>query len=97
MIEQDRENDRQSSNISVHFTPHARCTYSTFHLNMPIAIAAQPKAIKTVLPTLEGITQASFENDGERSKTLLAAYALISRLESPWETICRLAMSQVIV
>ncbi|KAK0511168.1 hypothetical protein JMJ35_006720 [Cladonia borealis] len=54
----------------------------------------QPEALKTMLPTLEGITQASFNNDGERNKALLAAYALINRLESPWETVCRLAMTQ---
>ncbi len=63
---------------------------------MPTANCAQPTTLDTILLTLEGITQTSFDNDGERSKALLAAYALTSRLESPWETVCRLAMAQVI-
>ena len=50
---------------------------------------------KSFLPTIQGINATSFVDDGERSKILLAAYALVSRLETPWETVCRLAMAQV--
>ena len=45
--------------------------------------------------TVNGIDSSSFANDGERSKALLAAYALVSRLESPWEAVSRIAMAQV--
>lgn len=45
--------------------------------------------------TLDGINQSSFDDDGERSKALLAVYALASRRETPWETVCRLVMAQV--
>lgn len=48
-----------------------------------------------LLAAVDKINSSSFENDGERSQALLAAYALVSRLESPWETVCRLAMAQV--
>ena len=47
------------------------------------------------LQTIDGIDKLTFDDDGERNKALLAAYALVSRLESPWETVCRLAMTQV--
>ena len=33
---------------------------------MATANCAQPTTLKTILPTLEGITQASFDNDGYR-------------------------------
>lgn len=37
----------------------------------------------------------SFANDGDRIQALMAAYTLISRLETPWETVLRLVMGQV--
>lgn len=52
--------------------------------------------LEKLLDMLNDISQTSFNDDGERSKALLAAYALVSRLESPWETVCRLAMTQVL-
>lgn len=47
------------------------------------------------LSTFQSISQSSFKDDGERNEALLAAYALVSRLETPWETVCRLTMAQV--
>lgn len=44
---------------------------------------------------LSGVTPSSFENEDLRIKTLLAAYALVARLETPWETTARLCMGQV--
>ncbi|EKV16252.1 S-adenosyl-L-methionine-dependent methyltransferase [Penicillium digitatum] len=43
---------------------------------------------------LSGVTPSSFENEDLRIKTLLAAYALVARLETPWETTARLCMGQ---
>lgn len=54
----------------------------------------QPSIAKTI-QVLEHIDQSSFTDDGERNEALLAAYALVSRLETPWETVARLAMAQV--
>jgi hypothetical protein len=39
---------------------------------------------------------SSFSDDGERIQALLATYAMLSRLETPWETIVRICMGQVI-
>jgi len=50
---------------------------------------------KCLLRSLDGLERESFADDGERIEALHAAYALVSRLESPWETICRLCMGQV--
>lgn len=47
------------------------------------------------LSILENINQTSFDSDDERNKALQAAYALVSRLESPFETLCRFFMGQV--
>ena len=41
------------------------------------------------------ISPSTFSNEGERAEALLATYALLSRLETPWETIVRLCMGQV--
>lgn len=48
-----------------------------------------------IASVLDGVTPASFENEDQRIKTLLAAYALVARLETPWETTARLCMGQV--
>ena len=60
-----------------------------------IAYGAHASTLEKLLYTINNVDQPSFKDDGERSKALLAAYALVSRLESPWETICRLVMAQV--
>lgn len=62
---------------------------------MSISDDVPASKLESCLSTLESINQSSFKNDGERSKALLAAYALVSRLESPYETICRLTMGEV--
>lgn len=65
-------------------------------MRMPAQISGvnQPSTAKT-LEALEQIDQSSFANDGERNEALLAAYALVRRLETPWETVARLGMAQV--
>jgi len=42
------------------------------------------------------VDSSSFSDDGERIQALLATYSMLSRLETPWETIVRLCMGQVI-
>ncbi|KAI4197130.1 MAG: hypothetical protein LQ348_002197 [Seirophora lacunosa] len=61
---------------------------------MTVANGVHSSAFEHLTPALEHINPSSFENEGERSKALQAAYALVSRLETPWETLCRLAMTQ---
>lgn len=53
--------------------------------------------VQTLLKDLEVINAESFDNDGERMCAVLAAYALVSRLETPWEFVARLCMGQVSV
>ena len=54
------------------------------------------QTLQKVLQTLlEEVSATTFADDGERTGALLAAYALTSRLETPWETILRLCMGQV--
>lgn len=47
-----------------------------------------------VLKTLDSINADTFATDGDRSKALLAAYTLVSRLETPWERIARMCMNE---
>lgn len=51
--------------------------------------------VQKLLQSLEGINAESFGNDGERIQAVVAAYALVSRLETPWEFVARLCMNQV--
>ncbi|RYP72849.1 hypothetical protein DL769_004364 [Monosporascus sp. CRB-8-3] len=46
------------------------------------------------IKTLNGTSPESFANDGERIQALLAAYALVARLETPWDFVLRLCMGQ---
>ena len=48
-----------------------------------------------LISILNTISTDSIQHEGERCQALLAAYALVSRLETPWETIARLCMGQV--
>lgn len=48
-----------------------------------------------IVQTLNGISADSFENDGQRMEAVAAAYALVARLETPWDFVLRLAMGQV--
>ncbi|KAL8923979.1 MAG: hypothetical protein Q9208_004263 [Pyrenodesmia sp. 3 TL-2023] len=52
------------------------------------------KDTQQLLKTLDAISAESFEDDGLRCQALLVAYTLVSRLETPWETIARLCMGQ---
>ena len=53
------------------------------------------QAFQKVLQILEELRTTSFANDGERIQALFATYALMSQLETPWETILKLCMGQV--
>jgi hypothetical protein len=44
---------------------------------------------------LDRINANSFSDEGERIQAVFAAYALVSRLETPWEFVARLCMGQV--
>ncbi|MCJ1468061.1 hypothetical protein MMC07_006687 [Pseudocyphellaria aurata] len=57
-------------------------------------IEANKPNVKKTLQTIVQIDRSSFTDDGKRSEALLAAYALVSRLETPWETVARLGMAQ---
>ncbi|KAI1645978.1 S-adenosyl-L-methionine-dependent methyltransferase [Daldinia loculata] len=48
----------------------------------------------TLARSLNAIKLTEFSNEIERIQALQAAYALIGRLETPWETIVRLGMNQ---
>ncbi|KAI1159583.1 S-adenosyl-L-methionine-dependent methyltransferase [Nemania serpens] len=48
----------------------------------------------SLIRDLNSITNYGFTNDGERMKALAAAYALVARLETPWEFVARLCMGQ---
>ncbi|KEY64592.1 hypothetical protein S7711_03651 [Stachybotrys chartarum IBT 7711] len=47
-----------------------------------------------IVQTLSEITPESFANDGERIQILTAVYALVARLETPWDFVLRLCMGQ---
>ncbi|GAQ45734.1 uncharacterized protein AtWU_01507 [Aspergillus tubingensis] len=49
-----------------------------------------------VLGTLNAISANSFDAESDRIKALLAAYALVSRLETPWERIARMSSLKVV-
>ncbi|KAF2204392.1 S-adenosyl-L-methionine-dependent methyltransferase, partial [Delitschia confertaspora ATCC 74209] len=57
-------------------------------------ISSPPSPFRILLRSLEDLERESFSNDAERIEALHAAYALVSRLETPWETIARLCMGQ---
>lgn len=51
---------------------------------------------KSSLPKmLDGIDRSTFAEEGDRIQALAAAYALVSRLETPWDTVARLCMTEV--
>lgn len=53
--------------------------------------------VEDLIQTLNGINADTFSNDGKRIQTLLAAYSLVSRLETPWDFVLRLCMGQVFI
>ncbi|KAI1446999.1 S-adenosyl-L-methionine-dependent methyltransferase [Annulohypoxylon stygium] len=54
----------------------------------------KPSQPQSLIQTLNNIGADSFINDGERIEAVLAAYALVSRLETPWEFVARTCMGQ---
>ncbi|KAI1379218.1 S-adenosyl-L-methionine-dependent methyltransferase [Hypoxylon crocopeplum] len=44
--------------------------------------------------SIEGIDRSSFAFDGDRIQALRAAYALVSRLETSWDTVARLVLTE---
>lgn len=55
----------------------------------------QSQTLTNHLQNINAISASSFPDNGERGQALLATYAMLSRLETPWETILRLCMGQV--
>ena len=51
--------------------------------------------LQNLLNLVQCLDDSSFANDQERGQALLAAYALVIRIETPWETIVRIGMGQV--
>ncbi|KAK3940206.1 O-methyltransferase-domain-containing protein [Diplogelasinospora grovesii] len=52
------------------------------------------KNVQDILQTLNNIDVDLFTNDGDRIQAVVAAYALVSRLETPWEFVLRTCMGQ---
>jgi hypothetical protein len=48
-----------------------------------------------IVNVLNDLSLNSLKDESQRSKALLAAYALVARLETPWETTARLCVGQV--
>ena len=62
----------------------------------PTLLIAMPSDnLVNYVAAVEGIDRSSFKDDGERSEALRVAYALVARLESPWETVARIVMTEV--
>lgn len=58
-------------------------------------MTAESSSVATVLQAIQGLSRSSFTDDGDRIQVLAAAYALVSRLETPWDTVARLCMNEV--
>lgn len=56
---------------------------------------ATTSPLQGYLQTVENLNSLSFGNEEDRLRALHATYALVSRIESPWETVVRLGMGQV--
>lgn len=61
----------------------------------PNGTSASLTNVDAFVHSIEGINRASFSFDGDRIKALAAAYALVSHLETPWDTVARLCMTEV--
>lgn len=58
--------------------------------------SAAPEAnVENFVQSIESVGRTSFKSDGDRIQALRSAYALISRLETPWDTVARLVMIEV--
>ncbi|EQB57146.1 hypothetical protein CGLO_02783 [Colletotrichum gloeosporioides Cg-14] len=54
----------------------------------------QEVTVDSFVSSIEDVSSSSFSNESDRMKALLAAQALLVRLESPWDTAVRLNMTQ---
>lgn len=52
--------------------------------------------LQQFLKTLKSVDAVSFANDADRIQAVVAAYALVSKLETPWEFVLRTCMGQVL-
>ncbi|KAL4875481.1 S-adenosyl-L-methionine-dependent methyltransferase [Aspergillus karnatakaensis] len=52
------------------------------------------ESAESIIEGLNAIHPEAFKSEHERQKALVAAYALVSRLETPWETTERICMNQ---
>lgn len=91
----------ETNGVNGHKTEEVAQTPKEINVHKPDDVAQTPNGInghkaENVAQTLDGINTDAFENDGERIQALTAAYALISRLETPWDFVLRLVMGQVI-
>lgn len=64
-------------------------------INGHVRSKSQSGILQGVMTSLESIDAGSFDNEGDRVKAVVAAYALVARLETPWEFLARIAMGQV--
>ena len=55
------------------------------------------RRFEELMQRLNEINVDTFKNDGKRFQALLAAYSLMSRLETPWDFVLRLCMGQVLI
>lgn len=62
---------------------------------VPNGISASFTNVDEFVRSIEGINRSSFSFDGDRIKALAAAYALVSHLETPWDSVARLCMTEV--
>ncbi|KAK8069621.1 S-adenosyl-L-methionine-dependent methyltransferase [Apiospora phragmitis] len=59
-----------------------------------MAANASSHSSDKILQDLDSISADGFASDADRYKALLAAYHLVARLETPWDTVTRLCMTQ---
>lgn len=65
-------------------------------LRLQVAPSQYPLTMtKQIVQTLNGISADPFEKDDQRMEGVAATYALVARLETPWDFVLRLAMGQV--
>ncbi|KAK8124333.1 S-adenosyl-L-methionine-dependent methyltransferase [Apiospora kogelbergensis] len=50
--------------------------------------------VGSFIHSIKDVNRSSFAFDGDRIQALRAAYALVSRLETPWDTVARLVLTE---
>ena len=91
----------ETNGVNGHKTEEVPQLSNGIDIHKPERVTEKPSGIngqkaEDVTKTLDGINADAFGNDGERIQALTAAYALVSRLETPWDFVLRLVMGQVI-